>query len=287
MLRLDDAELECSASRVLEMLQSAIDKESSYEAKVRAADLHWASKTSTSAKAATFRAVRATLSRMCIGSVRCSYCEDSAADEIEHIRPKSIFPSDAFKWKNYLYACGPCNSPKGNRFAVLSEGDVVEIARKRGEPVVPPPLGLDVLINPRKDDPLHFLELDLGGVTPSGTVINGTFEFLPSEQIGGFDKVRAIYTIGLLKLNREVVRAARENAYGGFRARLREYVLQKDGGATASRLNALKKDILSAPHLTVFAEMRRQKEFIPEMAEVIPSLVAADSRRGFPDAAHM
>ena len=47
------------------------------------------------------------------------YCEDSVGDEVEHHRPKNLYPDHTFLWDNYLYACGPCNGPKNNRFAVF------------------------------------------------------------------------------------------------------------------------------------------------------------------------
>ena len=69
-----------------------------------------------------FRDVRATLDRMCQGARRCMYCEDSLADEVEHVRPKNFFPDQTFVWENYLYACGPCNGPKSDQFmAILSK----------------------------------------------------------------------------------------------------------------------------------------------------------------------
>ncbi|EDX78731.1 hypothetical protein MC7420_7384 [Coleofasciculus chthonoplastes PCC 7420] len=40
----------------------------------------------------TFRQVRQTLTHMCCGARRCGYCEDSVADEVEHIKPKALYP---------------------------------------------------------------------------------------------------------------------------------------------------------------------------------------------------
>ena len=54
------------------------------------------------------------LSAMCHGPRRCMYCEDSAADEVEHFRPTDLYPEFVFAWMNYLYACGPCNVRKKN-----------------------------------------------------------------------------------------------------------------------------------------------------------------------------
>ena len=33
---------------------------------------------------------------MCAGAKRCMYCEDSAADEVEHHLPKNLYPEFVF-----------------------------------------------------------------------------------------------------------------------------------------------------------------------------------------------
>ncbi len=46
----------------------------------------------------------------------CSYCEmhlDAGLD-VEHVQPKSLHPSAACSWDNFLLACKNCNSTKGN-----------------------------------------------------------------------------------------------------------------------------------------------------------------------------
>lgn len=58
---------------------------------------------------------------------------DSAADEVEHIAPKALFPERVFDWTNYIYACGPCNGPKSNRYSyVTTSGEMKEFIRTRG-----------------------------------------------------------------------------------------------------------------------------------------------------------
>jgi len=250
---------------VLATLQAGIDAEPDYPAMVIAAKNAWDSKLSTKSKANAFQTVRQTLAAMCVGPIRCGYCEDSLADEIEHIRPKNFFPQFVFSWENYLFACDPCNGPKGSRYGVM-EGDLVrEFVRRRGDPIVPPVGGRSALIDPRIEDPLEFFELDLGGTTPEGIEVPGTFEFLPADAASPSVRARAKFSIEVLGLNREVMRVARENAFGGFRARLREYVEKKQDGAPVQLLQRLQLDLLSTPHLTVFAEMRRQKSYLPEI----------------------
>ena len=202
---------------------------------------------------------------MCVGPVRCAYCEDSLADEVEHIVPKTLFPERAFDWENYLYACGPCNGPKSNRYGVWTGVEIIEFVRRRGASIVPPPIGISGFIDPRTEDPLLFFELDMGGVTPGGDLIKGTFELLPIDGLPKVVDARARFTIDVLGLNREVIPVARENAFGGFRARLREYAKCKEAGEPASALDRMKRDLLSTPHLTVFAEMQRQRSLLPEI----------------------
>jgi uncharacterized protein (TIGR02646 family) len=263
MLRVPDRPVLATTVGVLKSLQHSITLLPDYSDRVNAAIAAWNSKTSSKAKSEAFQDIRKTLALMCVGPIRCAYCEDSLADEIEHIKPKSFFPEFTFSWSNYLYSCGPCNGPKGNRYGAVNGGRVEEFVRKKGDPLVPPPAGPSALVDPRADDPLDFLDLDLGGVAPDGALFAGTFLILPREGSHPELQARAEFTIEVLGLNREVIRAARANAFGGFRARLREYVSEKLGGASPDRLEALKADILGTPHLTVFAEMRRQKNFLP------------------------
>ena len=66
-----------------------------------------------------FRTVRNRLAVMCSGARRCGYCEDSVGDEVEHIKPKDLYPERTFVWENYLLACGQCNRGKSSRFSVI------------------------------------------------------------------------------------------------------------------------------------------------------------------------
>lgn len=250
---------------MLRSRQQEIDDEANYEARVSRADALWKARTSTKQGRAAFKMVRETLAEMCVGPVRCAYCEDSLADEVEHIRPKSLFPDLTFVWTNHCFACGPCNGPKNNRYGTIHAGSLIEFVRRRDGPVLPPPAGLSALIDPRQEDPTEFLELDLGGQLPDGQVLDGTFEFLPRESMLDDQRLRAEFTIDVLGLNREVIRASRANAFSGFRARLTEYAVAIESGATVAQLDTLKSDLLRTPHLTVFHEMRRQQAYLPSI----------------------
>lgn len=254
----------------LSRMQRAVDDSGDYPARVKKAGSAWNGKTSTPAKAAAITDVRATLAASCVGPVRCHYCEDSEANEIEHVRPKSLFPQSVFVWENFLYACGACNRPKSNRYGYLDGGTVRDFERRSGQPVVPPPDLPDALIDPRREDPTELLELDLGGVTPDGLVLGtATFEFGPAFGLDDAAVARVAHTIRLLDLNRTAVVLARANAFGGFRAKLREYVQIRKDGAPDDTLRVLREGILETPHLTVFFEMRRQQAHLPFMQELV------------------
>src|SRR5262249_47194342 len=46
----------------------------------------------------------------------CSYCTSPIFSHlhIEHVLPKSTFPSGTLVWTNFLLSCSSCNSAKGN-----------------------------------------------------------------------------------------------------------------------------------------------------------------------------
>lgn len=209
---------------------------------------------------AAFDDVKVKLSAMCCGPDRCNYCEDSKADEVEHIKPKDWYPGDCFVWENYCYACGPCNGPKNNKYAVFPAGttNVLHLERSQDAPVVAPQAGNSVLINPRLEDPLTFLFLDLIGKRYVFTEMN--------EDVTHVDHKRAKYTIEVLGLNsRTYLVKARKTAYNNYRARLREYVQQRDAGANQQSLDELIENLKEEHHQTVWQEMKRQRNHIAEL----------------------
>jgi hypothetical protein len=189
------------------------------------------------------------------------YCEDSCADEVEHIKPKDLYPESTFLWDNYVYACGPCNGPKNNHFAVFSiaTGLQADVTRGRLGPVVEPEPGSPVLINPRWEDPLKFMELDLVD----------TFLFLPTKPKGSKDFERADYTIRVLKLNeRDVLLKARKEAYDSYEARLSRYITLRDEGEPVIKLKKRVRALKRMQHPTVWKEMKRQHSLIPTLNQL-------------------
>lgn len=201
----------------------------------------------------TFRVIRATLEKMCYGVQRCTYCEDSVGDEIEHIKPKDLFPEDSFVWENYLLSCGICNRSKSNCFSIVDdEGSLLDVTRRHGDAICKPPLGRPALVDPRLEDPLDFFHLD----------IMDTFFFLPGDDLTAIDLARSEYTINLLKLNRDALLRARRQACGDYRARLVEYIGRRNDGASGNEIEALRNGILHRDHPTVWREMQRQSRRI-------------------------
>ncbi len=50
----------------------------------------------------------------------CSFCDgftgETSRDTIEHFKPKSIYPREAYQWDNLFLCCDLCQSTKGEKF---------------------------------------------------------------------------------------------------------------------------------------------------------------------------
>lgn len=74
------------------------------------------------------------------GYAKCIYCEShitTGDPNVEHFKPKSIYPGLTFEWDNLYYACIKCNRPKDNYDT-----------------------GINPFINPAIEDPEEFLTFD-------------------------------------------------------------------------------------------------------------------------------
>jgi hypothetical protein len=176
---------------------------------------------------------------------------------VEHVRPKDLYPHVVFTWSNYVYACGPCNGPKASHFAVFVAGDAtpVEVARKPKAAIVPPRAGEPVLIDPRADDATKLMSLEL----------RETYFFIPLATRGTRDHARAAYTIRTLRLNRDELLRARRAAYCDYVAHVRHYQREREIKASAARLIELRAAVQGREHPTVWREMQRQREKLPEL----------------------
>ena len=247
---MNNAVLPNSVLNYLAGKQVDIDTIPDYSEKVTKGKDLWKKKSRTQ-----FKKIREKLETLCVGKRRCNYCEDSVADEVEHIKPKDLYPSQVFIWENYLFACGNCNGPKSNSFAVFTGENVVEVSRKRGAPVIAPQDGNEVFINPRVNDPMQFLTLDLQSMI-----------FISKPGISNIDKKRAKYTIDILKLNaRDFLIAARQEAFHSYKDSLEVYVNKKQEGVGTAELHKRQVEIESRQHPTVWAEIKRQRNRYPRI----------------------
>ena len=255
MIRLRDVKLDQESLNQLSEWQAEVNI-GGYSEQVQKAKDHFSSRNKKGN--AIFDKVKANLEQMCWGARRCCYCEDSYADEVEHIRPKDFFPERVFDYANYLYACGPCNGPKNNKFAIW-DGSIpgrFDLERKKDDPVMPPPEGTPLLIDPRIENPLDYLFLDFDSPKPWFT----THPMVAND----IDLARAAYTIEVLGLNRDNILKARYIARGNYLARLKEFVSMKNANANDPGLVVKKCEIEDMDHPTIWAEMKRQRQFHPE-----------------------
>lgn len=262
---LPNVALPSNALAKLGKYQAIVDAEADYVNRVASAKRIFRTRNRRGNR--TFDIVKVALTAMCSGARRCAYCEDSAADEVEHVLPKDFYPELTFEWMNYIYACGPCNSPKGNACAVLTAPNTLtRVSRIPHGPVLPPPAGAPGLIDPRRENALDFMILEL----------RDTFWFVPSARAGTAEYERAKYTIDTLRLNsRDFLPKSRRAAYLDYRAHLVQYRTAKQGGGTTDDLLRLAAEIRSRQHPTVWFEMKRQGARLPDLAPLFADVPEA------------
>lgn len=266
MIRLPDVDLPAATAAGLQSYQDDVDDAPSYIERVQRAKQRFSSRNRKSDP--VFSVVRKSIRTLCYGPVRCGYCEDSCADEIEHIRPKDLYPGDVFRWSNYLYACGPCNGPKNNKYKVFTgpgAETLSDITRPHGAQVTPPPNGKDALINPRHENPLMYLQLDLVD----------TFQFVPIGAADSVEEARGRYTIEVLGLNRDVLCTARRSAFNGFLNGLKLFYTESTGTADLDELARIRTSVVSTPHPTVWEEMKRQRDALPGLHKLFDAVPEA------------
>lgn len=88
---------------------------------------------------------------------KCAFCEsfpeDSGNIEIEHFHPKSLYPSEAFNWNNFLPCCRKCNSAKSDHDTKTSP-----------------------IINPYIDDPENHLDVETICLKPKDQLGQNTID---------------------------------------------------------------------------------------------------------------
>lgn len=251
MLYIQSLDLTANTQDALQRFQDEIDTLSSYQDKVIQCPRKWKNKSSSPA----LNEVRDTLKSMCLGVERCMYCEDNCGHTVEHIQPKTFYPEKTFIWENFLFVCAKCNSDKGNKHAVFSEDNsiIIQLERKNGVDIVEPTIGAEVFINPRLDYPSEFLELELLG---------GTFQFIPKYGLTPSDKLRTEHTIDILDLNRDVLTEARKTSYHLYKSVFTDFINTK---AKGKKHDFFPDGLRKMNHPTVWYEMKRQNQLIPEL----------------------
>lgn len=251
MIRLADLDLPEPTANQLTAWQTAIDRLPAYPDKVEQAQRQF--KLRNKAMDPTFRTIREHLDALCYGERRCTYCEDSCADEVEHVRPKALFPEQVFVWRNYVYACGSCNGLKLNNYPRLIGAVERNLARRRSDPIVPPPPGIDLLIDPRVENPAEYFVMDLrtGMIVPRGV-------------LGGIPRQKAEQTLNVLQLNRALLQRARKQQVRNYVARLREYIRLRDEDECADA-EAYAESICTMGHPMVWNEIRRHQANEPAL----------------------
>jgi uncharacterized protein (TIGR02646 family) len=129
-------------------------------------------------RARWFRGITEALKAQSGAGERCMYCSGSESAQVEHYRPKAVFPLSTFLWENFLWTCGICNQYKSNSFPAEDDGGPI--------------------VNPRFDDVWRYFFLD-------------EFANLTARWRQNLDDVdpQAKRTIELIKLDRQALQEAR------------------------------------------------------------------------------
>ncbi|MBD9573687.1 HNH endonuclease [Pseudomonas sp. PDM23] len=261
MISITAAALDKRAVDRLQGLQDDVNNLPDYAAQVDYAKSSWSKKPSS-----LFDGLKLILADMCSGNRRCVYCEDSFADEIEHMRPKDLYPEQAYVWSNYVLACGPCNGPKNNQFAVLTDPlALIDVTRKRNAPVIQPLAGRPALIDPRVESPVDFLWLDFR-----------TWRYVPnSDDETSEIWLRADYTINVLGLNkREALVRGRKSAFSGFSSRLTTWLERREHWSPEEQQDFL-DDFRVERYRGVWERMKLYRDQVPALHDVAQLIQAA------------
>ncbi|MEK7676451.1 MAG: HNH endonuclease [Verrucomicrobiota bacterium] len=130
----------------------------------------------------------------------CMLCDANESTDIEHYRPKSIYPTLALTWENLLWACTACNRFKGDRFPPDTE------------------LGSQIL-NPVDDSVWDYFFIDqFGTLTPVWQPIMNAFD------------PRALSTRDVLRLDRETLQERRLQRLRSLRKSVEDTVARYRSG---------------------------------------------------------
>ena len=154
-----------------------------------------------SRKAQWFKPVMETLLGLCGGVEVCMYCSSNEPSQIEHYRPKAVFPELAMVYDNYLWTCSICNGSKLDRFPPDTEA---------GEQI----------LNPIDDSVWEYFTFDhFGNLTP--LLSSNGEDFLS----------RAISTCEVVKIDREFLQKRRRRRYSSYVKDLKRSLKDLDEGS--------------------------------------------------------
>ena len=140
----------------------------------------------------------------------------------------------------------------------------VEVTRAPGSPVTPPAKGKPALIDPRTEDPLNFIWLDMG-----------SWRYTPKLDISPRALLRASFTIDVLQLNtRDELLRGRRRAFSGYLARLREFSGKADSWDAAGK-QAFIEDFQAESYRTVWLEMLRQRKSLADLQQLLGAVPEA------------
>jgi uncharacterized protein (TIGR02646 family) len=134
MKRIKRGDLPADAARYLTKRQKSATQKQANGTLDTTADWKGARQTKSMGK------VLSTLHTMVGERQRCMYCLDSQGSDIEHFRPKAVYPQHMYRWDNMLLCCTHCGRIKGNQFPM---------AGRRA-----------LLVDPTKENPWDSLDFD-------------------------------------------------------------------------------------------------------------------------------
>ncbi|MEU9979481.1 hypothetical protein [Streptomyces sp. NPDC051014] len=189
------------------------------------------------------RQVRTALESMARGAVRCMYCDDSRATDIDHFEPLERAPLRAFVWVNHLLACSFCNSnAKRSQYPVSADGTCL-------------------LVDPTTEDPTDHLRLLLK---------SGRYEPVQGS-------VKGEETIRVFGLNRADLVTGRVNAFIRACSNLRDWHgLCRNADPEA---DSVARALLDSPFIDVVHAMTRLGPGVAATVVGPPTVPALDAWR--------
>lgn len=203
-----------------------------------------------------------------MSSEKCCYCEAKGATNIEHHWPKKPAPQNeshgshnkTFKWENFLYSYGSCNTIKGSNMEWIGSDE-------QHQPK---------LLDPSKpgQDPLNHFKIQ---VTAKPGITLGDMEIRAG--LSDEKKARAVYTKETLGLNARGLPGARAKCLNDF-ATLRDLIDEKGITYRLSTGTTLQESLRSfldrkQPYLAPIRQMLQEEpalrdkllRWVPELEE--------------------